>query len=171
MKLLLKTTLYTLALGASVLSVGTTYAGNNTNNCGGDSGNEVCNGEIPITVYVPERCELETGDAISFTANGLGSSDFKVTSNASYNLLLTTAGNGTGTTSTAKLDGGGDDQTIPINVITSSSVNPSYNLDQQYTGIAKTVTDYTVKVSTSGLNLLTTDAGTYRDTYFIRVSF
>lgn len=170
MKLLLKTTLYTLALGASVLSVGTTYAGNNTNHCGGDSGNEVCNAHIPITVYVPERCEIEPGEAISFTANGSDSSGFKVTSNASYKLLLTTAGNGTGTTSTAKLDGH-PDQTIPINVITSSSANPSHNLNQEYTGISKTVTDYTVNVSTSGVDLLTTAAGNYRDTYFIKVSF
>lgn len=125
-----------------------------------------CTKDIPITLEVPKKCEVKGGNAITLASGGgTVSSAYSIESNTHYILELTTANAGTSNTTFVK---NGVDK---VNTTIKTNGGGLVNAGMGSTNHAGMGTDnYTVAV-TNAAATVANKAGTYTDTYKIKVSY
>ena len=125
-----------------------------------------CTKDIPITLEVPKKCEVKGGNAITLASGGgTVSSAYSIESNTHYILELTTANAGTSNTTFVK---NGVDK---VNTTIKTNGGGLINAGMGSTNHAGMGTDnYTVAV-TNAAATVANKAGTYTDTYKIKVSY
>lgn len=161
MNLIIKAGLAALVVGTSSAAV---FAGaGHQNSCENE-----CTGKIPVELNVPKICSLDdvTGK-ITLDKAGKGTGSFRVGANDAYKLLVTST-NGSKLLNSAN-------QAIPINIVTKAPNGSAVNLGTPFSSASTIGTanghKYTVDVNTTQAFGINTAAGTYRDTYNIKVDF
>lgn len=163
------------SLAALVCSLGTStlYAGSGGNpppsHNWGNCTSLGCEKDIPIKLEVPKKCEVNGGSAIVLNKDGgPRTSNYTIRSNTHYVLNIQTANAGILPNTYVKHD---DDATVrvPTTIITNKSGGGIVPWgDSNHMGL--TDDEYTVSVNNSAVGAFQR-AGTYRDTYRIRVFY
>lgn len=165
MKILTKTLLSALVLGATSTAVFATDVGL-TGGKGGDSceTSSICSGEIKVSLEIPKTCTLKVNTPTiamlqtSNTNNWSGSGNFDVTSNSSYSLGIVAPTKLTSSTGS-----------IPVAVATTLN-GATYNSGSTL-AYSATARNFKVQANSNNVDPNTTQAGTYTGTYTVAVNF
>ncbi|OTG84762.1 hypothetical protein [Acinetobacter sp. ANC 4648] len=125
-----------------------------------------CQKDIPITLEVPKKCTVTGGSPIVLSSSGgAKTSNYSIQSNTHYVLELTTANAGTSNSTFVK------NTTDPTAKVTTTILTNGGSVGWGNSNHAGMGTDnYTVSVNNAATTAAN-KAGTYTDTYRIRVSY